>query len=367
MKLVIISHTAHYKTTEGEIVGWGPTVTEINHLLPLFDKIYHCSFLHSEEPPKSSLPYTSSDIEFIPLTPSGGKGILQKLTVFSTLPETLKTIRSTLELADIFQFRAPTGIGIYLIPYLTYFERKKGWFKYAGNWNQKKSPPAYALQRWMLKKQSRRVTINGTWPDQPENIISFDNPCLTIADREKGLLAVQTKTLEGKPSICFVGNLTLEKGFDIFMDVLDQMTDHLEEIHVIGDGPLRSTYEKKCPSVIFHGYLPKEGVHDVYLNCHFIGLPSLSEGFPKVIAEGINFGCIPIVSDISGIGQIIKEEENGFLIKSITREGFKLALNKALKIKNNDYRNISEINYQLASRFTYDIYVQNLKSKVLNI
>ena len=41
MKLAIISHTEHYKTKAGTIVGWSPTVNEVNHLLEIFDEIYH--------------------------------------------------------------------------------------------------------------------------------------------------------------------------------------------------------------------------------------------------------------------------------------------------------------------------------------
>ena len=38
MKLTIISHTEHYKLSDGTLVGWGPTITEINHLAEIFDE-----------------------------------------------------------------------------------------------------------------------------------------------------------------------------------------------------------------------------------------------------------------------------------------------------------------------------------------
>ena len=44
MKLAIISHTEHYPNQDGDIVGWGPTITEINHLLDRFEEIYHVAF-----------------------------------------------------------------------------------------------------------------------------------------------------------------------------------------------------------------------------------------------------------------------------------------------------------------------------------
>ena len=44
MKLLIISHTRHY-IEDGQILGWGPTLNEINHLLDVFEKdLSYCSF-----------------------------------------------------------------------------------------------------------------------------------------------------------------------------------------------------------------------------------------------------------------------------------------------------------------------------------
>ena len=54
MKLAIISHTPHYQK-KGKISGWGSTVREVNHLVKIFDEIYHIAPLHSEESPDSSI------------------------------------------------------------------------------------------------------------------------------------------------------------------------------------------------------------------------------------------------------------------------------------------------------------------------
>jgi hypothetical protein len=57
MKLVIISHTEHYISSDGAVVGWGPTVREIDHLTQLFDIVYHCAPLYKGQAPQSALPY----------------------------------------------------------------------------------------------------------------------------------------------------------------------------------------------------------------------------------------------------------------------------------------------------------------------
>ncbi|WP_051205417.1 glycosyltransferase family 4 protein [Salinimicrobium xinjiangense] len=365
MILAIISHTAHYRTSDGRIVGWGPTVAEIDHLSSIFEKIYHVAFLHKEDAPLSAVPYKSGKVEFVPLPPSGGNSLKEKLTVLGNLRKTIGIVSGVLERSDIFQFRAPTGIGIYLIPYLTMKYKKKGWFKYAGNWKQENPPLGYSLQRWMLKQQSRKVTVNGSWPDHAENIIPFENPCLTEKNRESGKIIIEQKTIAEGVNICFVGNLTEKKGFDIFMSALEDLKYKFDRVHIVGDGPLKEKYEHIMPGIVFHGSQPREKVHSILSTCHFIVLPSQSEGFPKVIAEGMNYGCLPIVSDVSCIDQLVKDGENGFLLMPITKERLFSVLEKSFLLKEAEYREIVTRNYMLSSKFTFNSFLNEVKEKIL--
>ena len=128
MKLAIISHTEHYKTTDGTLVGWGPTITEINHLLDIFDTIYHVAMFHDTEAPASALPYSSDRIVFVPLPALGGHTINAKMQLVFKATKVLGIINKTLKKADWFQFRGPTGIGVYVIPFLIMCINKPGWF-----------------------------------------------------------------------------------------------------------------------------------------------------------------------------------------------------------------------------------------------
>ena len=87
---------------------------------------------------------------------------------------------------------------VFLIPYLTLFSNKKGWYKYAGNWNQEQPPLGYRIQRYLLIKQSRLVTINGRWPNQPNHCLTFENPCLRNEDLEIGKKIAVNKSIDNK-------------------------------------------------------------------------------------------------------------------------------------------------------------------------
>ena len=76
--LAIISHTEHYYRPNGEVVGLESTLREINYLTNLFGIIYHIAPLHKGVPHKANIPYASKKIIYIPIIPTGGKGIVKK-------------------------------------------------------------------------------------------------------------------------------------------------------------------------------------------------------------------------------------------------------------------------------------------------
>lgn len=373
MKLAIISHTQHFLDDEQNIVGWGPTISEINHLAEDYEKIYHLAFLHPDEAQKSSIAYEAKNIEFLALPVAGGKSISDKLSILKQMPKTIRIINSVLDKVDAFQFRTPIGFGVYLVPYLTYFTTKKGWYKYAGNWNQKDASVGYKLQRFFLRNQKRKVTINGQWPDQPSNSLTFENPCLTLDERKMGQNIIAQKKYEPPFHFCFIGRLEDAKGVQRIIDAIDafENKEMIGSINLIGDGDKRENYEKqvsdKALPIKFHGFLPRHEVFEIYKKSHFLLLPSTaSEGFPKVIAEGMNFGCIPIVSDVSSIGQYINSS-NGYIVSPTTSEKLHQILVELEETAHEELMQKSNVGYQTSENFTFEHYRNRIKKEILGI
>lgn len=370
MKLAIISHTEHYKTADGTIVGWGPTISEINHLAEDFEEIYHVAVLHEGTPPPSSLPYTKSNIHFVPLKPSGGKSIGDKLKILTTIPNVISTVRKTLKKVDVFQLRTPTGMGVFLIPYLTFFVKKKGWYKYAGNWNQENPPLGYRLQRAMLKAQKRKVTINGKWPNQPSHCLTFENPCLTLEEREEGKQVLAKKEFKPPFTLCFVGRLEDAKGVHRILEALTNLDDRskISTVHLIGDGPKADEFkkiviERKLP-IKFHGFLDRKNVFEWYKRSQVFLLPSDSEGFPKVVAEAMNFGCIPMVSDVSSIGQYVTPS-NGYLINPLSSATLVQLLADFMTLDSPTIKKMALEGRSLTDRFTFAHYRDRIWQEIV--
>ena len=374
-KLVIISHTEHYEK-DGAPVGWGPTVSEINYLSDFWDEVWHVACLYNTPPPPSSRAYVGGNIRFVPLPPTGGARIRDKFNIIWNLPKTVARISRAIRGATEVQLRTPTGIGVYLLPaFSLLFGRKfTFWVKYAGDWAEKKAPLGYRFQRWWLKKNWARckVTINGFWNDQPNHCFSFENPCLTGEDIEKGALVQLRKQFDGSFRLAFVGRLEDEKGVGRIIEALKEVDLSLiKRVDFIGDGFKRREYEEQsslmAEKVFFHGFLDKAGVHQILSDAHFFLLPSTaSEGFPKVIAEAACYGCLPVVSGAGSISHYVKDHFNGFLWRNEGEQTFSEVLKNALSTPPPPLEEMSKNVVELAKVFTFDNYMAKLELNILN-
>jgi len=370
--LAVISHTEHYYTTDGKIVAWEPTVRELNYLAEIFDLIYHIAPIHDSKPNRATAAYKADNIIYVPIKPSGGKTLINKIAIITAMFANLKIIIHTIQKVEWVHFRAPANIGIYVLPLLSIIKSKKKWIKYAGNWMKKDIPLSYSFQRWWLKKNILKsfVTINGRWSNQKRHLLSFANPCLTQAELLNANKIGIAKQFSGELKICFVGRLDENKGIKkILLSLLNiGLTKHIKEIHIVGDGPDRekcvSLSKKILLSTIFHGWLCRSELNKIYAQSHIILLPTNSEGFPKVIGEACAFGCVPIVTDLPPINQFITNNINGILfdmpsIEEITR------IIMSLKSNRKKLKKMSLLCLDKAEEFTYSKYLSRINKKII--
>jgi len=66
--------------------------------------------------------------------------------------------------------------------------------------------------------------------------------------------------------------------------------------------------------VALQGNQSKDTVQKAYQNSHFVVLPSDSEGWPKAIAEGMFWGCVPLATAVSCLPFMLDEGKRGVLL-----------------------------------------------------
>jgi glycosyltransferase involved in cell wall biosynthesis len=263
-----------------------------------------------------ALPALAPNVRLVPLAPAGGRTLVAKMRALAAVPRWLVTINRELVSADVVHVRCPAGVSMVALAVLAVRRTPRDrWVKYAGNW----SPAAgeavsYRLQRWWLRRGLARaaVTVNGRWPDQPHWVHTFDNPTLTAAEIEQGREASGSKPDTPPLRVVFAGRLEQAKGADRVIDtVLALRTRGVDvTVDLVGDGPLRHRVEAAAaehgPDVVrFHGWLPRGSLDEVLADGHVFLLPTGSEGFPKVVAEAMAFGCVPVTSDVGSLGQTL--------------------------------------------------------------
>ncbi|MGB0975291.1 MAG: glycosyltransferase [Flavobacteriaceae bacterium] len=366
-KLVVISDTA--MCVEKDIQhAFGPVVKELEN----FTFVDEITWIGFNKPKNQSFVKISDErIKIIPLPSSGGKTFWAKLMIIWCYPLYFCTILQHIFSSEVIHVRAPSNPSVIAYFLSWFFLKKQFWFKYAGNWIGEASW-FYKVQRKFLTivPKNVKVTVNGSWPNQKRHVYSFENPCLTALEREEGKKYISEKQFPEKFNFCFIGNLDENKGIKLLIKALKNInSDKICSLHIVGGGALESWVRQEVTSldfeVIVHGFLPKDAIKSIYKLSHFIVLPSKSEGFPKVIGEAMNYGTIPIVSDISCIGQYVKHQKNGYLIHPLTQDKLYKVINEALKLKTEEFYRIINENYQKANKFTYAYYQEILLRKVL--
>ncbi|MGH9365059.1 MAG: glycosyltransferase [Thermoanaerobaculia bacterium] len=337
VKLLIISNMAHYRRN-GRIVGWGPAVQEIDQLATMFDDVRHVACLHEDEAPPTALPYGSEWVSVVGVPASGGDSALSKLRVLWMTPRYVRTMWREIATADCIHVRCPANISLLAIALLALI-RSRGirWVKYAGNWQAHRGEAwSYAFQRWWLTRGFHRglVTVNGEWPGQPDHVRSFLNPCLTAEELEEGRRAAAEKSLTFPIRLLFVGRLEAAKGCGRVLDILSRVRELGIPacLDVVGDGPNRNEFEARAAalradgSVHFLGLLPRPSLPAVYAASHILVFPSCSEGWPKVLSEGMAFGVVPVASAVGSIPQYLKAFRTGKALAANDVEGFAQAI-----------------------------------------
>mgnify|MGYP002124720339 CR=1 FL=1 len=123
--------------------------------------------------------------------------------------------------------------------------------------------------------------------------------------------------------LIFVGRFTSEKGIQRFVKSLPDLVRRYPDLAVelVGDGPLKDELaafvaEKGLQdNVEFAGWKGKEEVYKRLKNGRLLVIPSFSEGVPKVLLEGMACGTVPVASDVGGVGDVVRDGQNGILIQ----------------------------------------------------
>ncbi|MFT5891879.1 MAG: glycosyltransferase involved in cell wall biosynthesis [Dokdonia sp.] len=321
MNFLIITHVRH-KLKDDQYYGYGPYVREMNIWNAHVDNVEVVGHKIDEEVTPIDLPYTST-VRFTAIPQISLTSLKAIFSSFFYTPIIFFKILGAIRRADHIHLRCPGNIGLLGCIAQIFFPGKKKTAKYAGNWDPKaKQPRSYKLQKWILKNtfltKNMSVLAYGDWPNQSKNIVPF----FTATYREAQIPEIKTSTYSLPFRIMFVGSLAPGKRplyvLEFVKECLHQGIDM--KIDFYGEGNQRPLLEKYIADhqlqdiATLYGNQTTEVVQEAYKKAHFLLLASKSEGWPKVVAEAMFWGVIPIVTPISCVSWMLGEGTRGILL-----------------------------------------------------
>ena len=210
--------------------------------------------------------------------------------------------------ADHAHIRCPGNLSLLGCFVQILFPRKRKTAKYAGNWDpNSKQPLSYRMQKWLLSNtlltKNIQVLVYGEWESLTKNIKPFFTA--SYVDSEK--VDVSPKEFKQPLRALFVGTMGANKRPFETVQLIHSLRRMGVDItlEMYGDGPEKKRIETYCKQYEIEDHIrllgnqPSQVVKEAYKNAHIIILLSKSEGWPKVIAEAMFWGIVPITSKVS--------------------------------------------------------------------
>jgi glycosyltransferase involved in cell wall biosynthesis len=369
MNFLIVTHVQHAKK-DSNYFAYAPYVKEMNLWLKYVDKVTIVgSLLPNKEIRPIDIAYNHDKIDFRSIPEFNLLNSKSSLKALLVLPIIFFKIIGAMRKADHIHLRCPGNIGLIGCVAQIFFPSKTKTAKYAGNWDPKSPQPfSYRLQKRILSNtfltKNMNVLVYGDWKNQTKNIKSFFTATYRNRDKE----AVSVRKLDGLIKFSFVGSLAPGKRPLLTVQIVAELIkrNYNVRLDIYGDGVMRSELENYIEKnqlqkyIKLHGNVAANYIKEVHKTSHFMILPSKSEGWPKVVAEAMFWGSLPIVTKISCVPYMLDEGNRGILMDANVENAvaeIEKVLNDSEKYQQNVENAIS-----WSRTYTLDKFEQEIKS-----
>ena len=370
MKFVIFTHVPHSKA-DNQYYAYAPYVREMNIWGKQVDELLLVASFVSSKATAIDSPYEHQNLHFIPVPSFDLLSIQAILLTLFKLPSLLWIIFKAMKNADHIHLRCPGNIGLLGCIVQILFPYKQKSAKYAGNWDPKsKQPWTYKLQKWILNNtfltKNMQVLVYGEWEGSSSNIKSFFTATYTEADK----VPLREKSTIEPIRFVFVGTLVsgkrplyaiqlfealYKKGLDVLLTLYGEGTERKKLEDYIHQNNLENR-------IVLQGNQPQNVIQKGYEESHFVILPSQSEGWPKAIAEGMFWGCVPIGTPISCVPFMLDQGNRGVLLTMNLEKDVKQI--EAIIEDEVDYQTRRKKSTEWSRKYTLDFFEQEIKKLI---
>lgn len=371
MNFVIITHVPHI-VEQNQYFAYAPYVREMNIWTKQLDRVIIVAPESKSKKTSIDIHYEHENIEFVAVE---SFDVLDLKAIFSTIfktPRICWSIYSAMKNADHIHLRCPGNMGLLASLIQILFPKKIKTAKYAGNWDPKsKQPLSYKWQKWILSNtfvtRNMQVLVYGKWEGSSKNI----KPFFTATYNEIDKSPIVSKDLKHKICFVFVGALVAGKNPLYAIQIVEALHKQGCDVALVlyGEGAERNKLEQYIDQndleniISLEGNQTQERIKKAYEQSHFVILPSDSEGWPKAVAEGMFWGCVPMATAVSCVPFMLDHGNRGVLLE-MNLEKDANQLNVLLK---------NEMEYQIKSqkasdwsrKYTLDVFEKEIKKLLI--
>lgn len=116
--------------------------------------------------------------------------------------------------------------------------------------------------------------------------------------------------------IGFLGRLVLEKGLDVFAQVIGELKQRgiSHRVLVIGEGPARDWFAQRVPESVFTGFQAGDDLGRAVAGMDIFFMPSVTETFGNVTSEAMAAGVPVVAARATGNIDLVDNGVTGFLV-----------------------------------------------------
>jgi len=338
MRFAIITHVPHGLENHSYF-AYAPYVREMNIWTQFTDTVEIVAPLELQRRTAIEIDYDQGNIVFSAIKSMNLIGFQSILRSLLHTPKTAFSIFRAMHRADHIHLRCPGNIGLLGCFLQIFFPNKTKTAKYAGNWDPNAAQPlTYRIQKWILNNafltKNMQVLVYGEWPGSSKNI----KPFFTATYQESDKMPVQPRLLQDTIRFLFVGSLAAGKRPLYAIQLVQKLSQsgNAVVLDFYGEGREMQALKEYCALnklekiIHFHGNRVEAVVRKAYQQSHFMLLPSQSEGWPKVVAEAMFWGCLPIASRVSCVPSMLDNGNRGILL-NVNLDQDVAAIEKILK------------------------------------
>jgi glycosyltransferase involved in cell wall biosynthesis len=344
MNFLIVTYVEH--TIKGnQYYAYAPYVLEMNIWSKFVNKLIIVAPISEGAITPIHSNYNHQNITFVPVS---NFDILNYKSFFQTvykLPKICFTIFQAMRMADHIHLRCPGNMGLLGSLLQILLPNKNKTAKYAGNWDFNAIKPfTYKLQQKILSStflsKNMKVLVYGEWENSSANIIPF----FTATYHQSEYIDLFKTDFDSGVKFIFVGSLVKGKNPFYAIQIVEQLLKNgiNAKLDLYGEGIERSNLENYIfknelqKSVNLKGNQNQSILKKAYQESHFVILPSESEGWPKAIAEGMFWECVPLATKVSCVPYMLNWGERGIFLSmelKVDVRDIKSMLNNMLEFK----------------------------------